>query len=519
MELPIGIACSYLALMFGGIYFIYALKYYTATIIALNTIPHQNMDPPETLNDSSYFDSLFTEWDPQEEPFISIHLPFYNEANVAKRIIQACIDLDYTNYEVMIADDSRDETIQVMKNTDYRTTNPIIKFVHRKDRSGFKGGALQQALQYMHPKAQYIVVFDADFVPPSRILREFISHFKKTHQDEKPVAVVQGYQLHHLNKNENWVTRGVRAEFSGSYMVERVAEEVLGAMKMISGSVFMLRADLIRDLGWTNSITEDWELTLRVYLEGYKVVYTPLIQAPAEIPTTVTRLIKQRMRWAEGHTFAVRRYFKQVITSDKLTLGEKLEFVYFAPYYLQSFFFLIGTACWIISELLRQYPRWWRPEFGWGLIVSNFFAIPLMSAAGLFLEGDLREDYSGIFSFIAISYILTPYQAYAALKGLLEGEEGSWIRTLKTGHITDTVFGVKLRSFIRWFKSLGDTKSKIVSREPESYRPMIMVPVRQLLVFMCIALILLPFSKTWIELITQITPWVITVINNLSGKI
>jgi hypothetical protein len=51
-------------------------------------------------------------------------------------------------------------------------------------------------------------------------------------------------------------------------MVERVSEEAFGAMKMIAGSVFMLRADIIKRLGWTTSITEDWDLTLRLYLPG-----------------------------------------------------------------------------------------------------------------------------------------------------------------------------------------------------------------------------------------------------------
>jgi len=285
----------------------------------------------------------------------------------------------------------------------------------------------------------------------------------------------------------------VRAEFSGSYMVERVAEEALGAMKMISGSVFMLRAELLRLLGWTTSITEDWELTLRLYLEGYRVVYTPLIQAPAEIPNTVKRLIRQRMRWAEGHTYAVRRYFLRVIRSKNLTLSEKLEFLYFSPYYLQSAFFIVGTVCWIVSEATRRRLPFWTPVLGWGLVVSNFLAIPLMGLAGVFMEGDLAEDYGGVFSFIALSYMVTPYQAYAALKGLFEGEEGTWIRTLKTGNITDSVIGVKFRSLMRWFRSLR-REAKGKERPVDEVAYLVKVPVRRLLSAACVCLIALPFA-------------------------
>jgi cellulose synthase/poly-beta-1,6-N-acetylglucosamine synthase-like glycosyltransferase len=458
VKFSIGVGASYIALAFGGLYFIYALKYYASTLIALRLLNEANG------GDEGHENPVY---EPLYEPFVSIHLPFYNEVNVARRIIDACIDLDYSNYEVLVADDSRDGTVKLLRDPGWRVSRPIIKFVHRRDRAGYKGGALQQALRYMHPDAEYVVVFDADFVPP--------------------------------NKNENWLTKGVRAEFSGSYMVERVAEEALGAMKMISGSVFMLSAELLRLLGWTTSITEDWELTIRLYLEGYRVVYTPFIQAPAEIPNTVRRLIRQRMRWAEGHTYAVRRYFWRVIKSKNLTLNEKLEFLYFSPYYLQSAFFIVGTVCWIVSEATRRRLPFWTPVLGWGLVISNFLAIPLMGLAGVFMEGDLAEDYGGVFSFVALSYLMTPYQAYAAIKGLFEGDEGTWIRTLKTGNITDSVIGVKFKPLIRWFRSLRREARK-TARPVDEVAYLVKVPVRRLLSAACVCLIVLPFADRLLAL-------------------
>jgi hypothetical protein len=178
------------------------------------------------------------------------------------------------------------------------------------------------------------------------------------------------------------------------------------------------------------------------------VTYTPLIQAPAEIPTTIRALAKQRMRWAEGHTYSVKKYFTRILKSKKLTFPEKLEFLYFSPYYLQSLMLLVGTICWIISEVNHQYPWFWTPTMGWILILGNFLAAPVMSISGLFLEGELRSDFDGVFSLIALTYILAPYQGYAALKGLLEREEGTWIRTLKTGSITDKFLNIRLRQLL-----------------------------------------------------------------------
>jgi cellulose synthase/poly-beta-1,6-N-acetylglucosamine synthase-like glycosyltransferase len=281
-------------------------------------------------------------------------------------------------------------------------------------------------------------------------------------------------------------------------MVERVAEEALGAMKMVSGSVFMVRADVLRSLGWTTSITEDWELTLRMYLEGYRVAYTPLIQASAEIPNTISRLVRQRMRWAEGHTHAVRRYFWRVMLSTKLSTAEKMEFLYFAPYYLQSLLFILGTACGIMSEVYRRRPPFWTPTLGWGLVISNFLAIPVMGLAGVFLEGDLLEDYTGVFSFTALSIMLAPYQAYAALKGLLGGE-GDWVRTLKTGYITESFIGLKFRSLFRWLKDAGALKGG--EETVRTGNPPPWMPIRRLLSAVCLFLMVLPFLDRVVNLV------------------
>src|SRR3990167_7759420 len=207
----------------------------------------------------------------------------------------------------------------------------------------------------MDPATEFVLVFDADFLPYPDTITQFLKYFQVTtgtlefgkgsrvqgpgssedndnednqsvsHQaitrpytlDAKPspIAAIQGYQCHVLNKSENWVTRGVRSEYAGSYVIERSGNEIYGGLKQIAGSVFMIRADLLRlpEYQWGTSITEDFELTLKLYRDGYKVVYTPYIQAPSECVSTLKRLIRQRMRWAEGHSHNINKYFKEVL--------------------------------------------------------------------------------------------------------------------------------------------------------------------------------------------------------------
>ncbi len=404
------------------------------------------------------------------QPFVSIHLPLYNENRVVERLLTACTSLNYDNYEVLVADDSSDETLEYLEEW---AKHPRIKVSHRINRQGYKGAALKHAVEVMDPRTEFVMVFDADFIPPPDIIWQCLAYFFGENGDhnnhnwrndgrnnnggsryvDDRIAVVQGYQWHMLNADENWITKGIRVEYSGSYVIERSSQELLGAMKMISGSVYMIRADVLRKLGWGTSITEDWELTIRLYLDGYKVLYTPFIQAPAECVSTLRRLIRQRMRWAEGHTYNVKKFFPLVMASPNISLREKLEFLYYAPYYLQSAFFIIGTACWFLSEILMhgKLPQW-TSLLGWSLVFTNMGALALMNLSGLFMERGVKHEWDGVLSAMLLGIVLVPFQAYAALKGLLEDKEGGWFRTPKSGKITEFFdrldLGDKLRSLL-----------------------------------------------------------------------
>ena len=437
----LGQALAYVSLVFGVLFFAFAARYYVATVAVLLAPSVSQVNGKNGVNGSNGNGNGSA-----GTPMVSVHLALYNEERVVDRLLTACTSFDYPNYEVIVVDDSRDDTVVRLKEWLLKAVSgeSKLKIYHRDNREGFKGGALNEALRHTSPKAEYVVVFDADFVPEPDTLKKFIAYFGKHANGNGEggrylngrLAAVQGYQWHTLNRTENWLTRGVSCEFSGNYMVDRTFQEVTGVMKMVAGSVYMVRADVLKEFGWTGSITEDWELTLRLYERGYKVLYTPLVQAPAECPSTLGKLVRQRMRWAEGHTYNVKKHFIPVLASPRLGIMEKLEFLYFAPYYLQSLFLILGTFSWLTSDILlgAKLP-FYTAEFGWGLVITNLLALPLMSLTGLFLERRARKDFRGLASQLLLIYALSPYQAFAALKGLLEPVEGSWVRTFKSGKV------------------------------------------------------------------------------------
>jgi hypothetical protein len=189
------------------------------------------------------------------------------------------------------------------------------------------------------------------------------------------------------------------------------------------------------------------------------VVYTPYAESPAECVATFGRLARQRMRWAEGHSYNVRRRFGEIMRSPHLGFVEKVEFLYYTSYYLQAALFIVGSTAWLIGEgLLHAAVPEWTAVFGWSLLLTNMLSLPVMNFAGLLLEGAPAKDFIGILGALATSFLLVPFQAYAALKGFLERDEGPWYRTPKTGRVTDPVRHLRQLKWLRkWLGPLQRT--------------------------------------------------------------
>jgi glycosyltransferase involved in cell wall biosynthesis len=481
---------AFTGLFLGAVFFTYAIKYYLGTAIVLLTslltggrngngngngnggshpagdrhaagLSRIARNGTTNGNENGYHIDL------GYKPFVSIHVAAYNEKRVIERLLTCLQRLDYPEYEVVVVDDSTDESVEILKRWRRRRR---FKIAHRTSRLGFKGGALREALKVMDPRAEYVVIFDADSMPFPDSIERFLPYFYQSNGEgevkrREDVAAVQSYQWHVLNKSESWLTEAVRAEYAGSYMVERPFQDAIGSLKMIAGTAYMVRADILRDVGWGTSLTEDWELTLKLYARGYKVAYTPWAETPAECVSTFTRLARQRMRWAEGHTYNVRKWFLPIMLSRSVTPLEKLEFLYDAAYYLQAALFVVGTASWLISDVVfHVHVPGWTATLGWSLIFSNLLALPLMNLGGLILEDAPVRDMQGVLGAVVLSFALVPFQGWAALKGLFQKEEGPWFRTPKTGHITDPVKHLRrLHLLRRWL--LGP-RSGGYSREP-----------------------------------------------------
>src|SRR3954470_17119399 len=114
-----------------------------------------------------------------ELPRVTVQLPLFNEMYVAPRLLEAIALLEYPRdrLEIQVLDDSTDETQSICKAEveELRQTGLDIVYIHRVDRTGFKAGALEHGLK--SARGEFVMVFDADFLPPADIIDRTIHFF------------------------------------------------------------------------------------------------------------------------------------------------------------------------------------------------------------------------------------------------------------------------------------------------------------------------------------------------------
>jgi cellulose synthase/poly-beta-1,6-N-acetylglucosamine synthase-like glycosyltransferase len=104
------------------------------------------------------------------------------------------------------------------------------------------------------------------------------------------------------------------------------------------GTVGGFRSSLLKSLhGWDEDIlAEDTDLTLRVYLAGYKIRYNVDAECYEEAVDSWKTYRQQRFRWAKGHMQCFFKHIFNVLKTKKLNKKEKIDAllllnVYFMP--------------------------------------------------------------------------------------------------------------------------------------------------------------------------------------------
>ena len=300
-------------------------------------------------------------------PKVTVQLPIFNERYVVERLIDAVAKLNYPSelLQIQILDDSTDETGALIQARVLAYPNLNFEYLHRTDRTGFKAGALKEAL----PSAQgeFIAIFDADFVPDPDFLIKTMPYFSSPQ-----VGMVQS-RWTHLNQNYSILTELQAFALDAHFLIEQQGRNQQGAFINFNGTAGIWRKSCILDAGnWhDDTLTEDLDLSYRAQRKGWKFVYRPEIESPAELPPILSAIKSQQFRWTKGGAECAVKHAGKVFREDH---PWHIKFHAFAHLFNSTIF---------IAILLTSFCSIW---LWWG-IHSNLISAKLMLATGFSMVG------------------------------------------------------------------------------------------------------------------------------------
>ncbi|HHP7241007.1 MAG TPA: glycosyltransferase [Cyclobacteriaceae bacterium] len=365
-------------------------------------------------------------------PFVTIQLPVYNEQYVIERLLKNIAEIDYPtqHYEVQLLDDSDDETTAIASETidQIRKTKKInINHIRRKNREGFKAGALKYGLNIA--KGELIAIFDADFLPKSDFLLKTVKSF-----EDKSIGVVQT-RWGHINRQYSPLTKVQAFGLDAHFSIEQQGRFNAGSFINFNGTAGVWRKTCIESSGgWSaDTLTEDLDLSYRAQMKGWKFIYLEDVLSPAELPVYMPAVKSQQYRWNKGAAETAKKNLSRVLKS-KLPIKTKTH-AFFHLLNSSVFFWLLIAATLSIPMLyLKAYNPSLEIYFNIGSIfIIGFVAISLFywySSKNTSPVTTLKYYLFNYPLFLAFSMGLSLHNSIAVVEGYL-GIKSSFIRTPK----------------------------------------------------------------------------------------
>jgi len=270
-------------------------------------------------------------------PPVCIHLPIYNEKNVIIKVASACAAMAESygkdKVRIMILDDSDDDTIQVVDRIvkEYQQQKIKIDVVRRRNRDEYKAGALQAALE--KTSEEYIAIFDADFIPPVDFLERTVPYLAVNDH----LGIIQS-RWSFTNKDFNAITRAVSHIIDVHFLIEQPGRYAKGCFQNFNGSGGLLRKKAILEAGgWQgDTLAEDLDLSYRIQLCGYHVLYLQEVLCPGEIPANVPSYKLQQSRWANGSLKVALKILPGLLRDRRFSWRKRLlAFLHLTGYMIQ----------------------------------------------------------------------------------------------------------------------------------------------------------------------------------------
>jgi cellulose synthase (UDP-forming) len=254
-------------------------------------------------------------------PLVDVFICTYNEEEaILERTIVGALALDYPRYRVWVLDDGRRPWLEALAG------RLGANYLTRSDNAHAKAGNINNGLRHVATLAEppdFISILDADFVPAPHFLRRALSLFR-----EENVGIVQTPQ-HFINpdplQSNLSIARVWPDEQRYFFDVVMAAKDAWGA-SFCCGTSSVIRFPILQQIGGfpTVSVTEDYLVTLKMKVVGYRTVYLNERLSLGLAPEGLKEYVTQRSRWALGFVQICRGELGPFRRNNGLTLIDRI---------------------------------------------------------------------------------------------------------------------------------------------------------------------------------------------------
>jgi cellulose synthase (UDP-forming) len=272
-------------------------------------------------------------------PLVDVLIPVYDEpAAVVEPTLAAATRMTGAEVCVWLLDDGHSDDMRAL--ADRRGA----EYLRRDRREGAKAGNVNHALRYAD--APYVVVLDCDHVPAPHFLEATLGEL----EDER-VAFVQTPQ-YYANADRGEIPAAAwsqQALFFGPIARGKDGHDAM----FCCGTNVVFRRTALLDVGGfpADSLTEDFELSIRLHERGWRSRYVPEVLAAGLGPEDMASYVSQQQRWSRGCLGAL-----GAVRRARLPLRLKAQYALSASYFLSGWTVLVYMSFPVVRILTGAQP-------------------------------------------------------------------------------------------------------------------------------------------------------------------
>ncbi|GAA0310633.1 cellulose synthase/poly-beta-1,6-N-acetylglucosamine synthase-like glycosyltransferase [Gracilibacillus halotolerans] len=296
------------------------------------------------------FDKVIPSWEREmakiDLPTVNVFIPAHNEEVVIRQTLKAMARLHYPKDKlqiILICDNCSDRTKEI--GDEFAANYPFIRVIETK--GVYKGKGKSSALNYAlkQSNGEVIAVYDADNTPERKAVWHLVMGLVN---DQKAGAIVGKFRV--INAARTWLTKFINIETITFQWMAQAGRFRWFRITTIPGTNFAIRRKIMEKLGgWdTSALTEDTELTIRVYSLGYHIRFFPAAITWEQEPETLHVWWRQRTRWARGNQYVVLKFLGRMFSLRSKKMMFDIIYFFFT-YFLFFFGVILSNILFIVN--------------------------------------------------------------------------------------------------------------------------------------------------------------------------